>query len=207
MIEIFMFFYWILSSMLFMALSYFFKQRGMWRAKRTKQMRDIWNHKDSDDILSYMRFEYRNFCMSGCFLLYDFTMISWFIYSDGSRSDIMINSISYYKEIKQTYGLIFVFIILLAINRLVYFVFMHRFHSSNGVNYMIGPREPIIMTGINISFFFVGVIIYIYELTRNAFGPFLYIWCFAELLNSLFLIPYYYSISRTIYKDLLVTHK
>ena len=68
---------------------------------------------------------------------------------------------------------------------------------------MIGPKELPVMYGLNISFFVIGIFIYIFEMVRGDFDPFLYIWCFAELLNSFFLIPYYYVISQTIYNDLL----
>lgn len=158
-------------------------------------MRDLWNHKDSDDILSYLKFEYKNFCMSGCFLFYNLLLIKWFLGGYGARQDIIVNSLSYYKEIKHTWWLMLIFLIILIFNRVVYFVCMQRLHSSNGINYMIGPRLLPTMYTLNITFFILGLFIYVFERTRSDFDPFLYIWCFAELLNSFFLIPYYYVIS------------
>ena len=72
---------------------------------------------------------------------------------------------------------------------------------------MIGPRELPIMYSLNIGFFIIGVSIYTYEMINGDFDPFLYIWCFTELLNSFFLIPYYFVISQTIFKELIVLNK
>lgn len=199
MIEIYIFFSWIFSSMFFMSISYFIKDRGMWRAKKAQQMRDLWTHKDSDDFLSYMKFEYKNFCMGGCFFLFNLLLIKWFTGGYGGKVDIMMNSLNYYKDVKHTWWLMLIFILILVANRVVYFVFMHRLHSSNGLNKMIGPRELPTMYALNISFLLIGIVIYTVEIIRGNFDPFLYIWCFAELMNSFFLIPYYYVISQTIY--------
>jgi len=72
---------------------------------------------------------------------------------------------------------------------------------------MIGTKELPTMYGLNITIFLLGLSLYLFEMLRGGFDPFMYIWCFAELLNSAFLIPYYYVTSQSIYKDLLAANK
>ena len=140
-------------------------------------------------------------------MLFNLLLIKWFAGSFGKRTDIMINSLNYYKLVKHTWWLMLFFIILLVINRLVYFVFMHRLHTSNGVKKMIGPKELPIMYSINIAILVLGFSVYLFEVLRGDFDPFMYIWCFAELVNSFFLIPYYYVTTQEIYNDLLNVNK
>lgn len=164
-------------------------------------MRDLWNHKDSDDILSFMKFEYKNFCMGGTFLIFNFCLVYWFSGEYGEQQDIIKNSLTYYKEQNSDWYCVLIFLIVIIINRLVLFLYMQRLQQSNGVNYKIYEFELPMIFGYNIVSFLAGVAFYVWYIIQEGFDPFIDIWFFAELLNSFIVIPYYYVICKRIYKD------
>ena len=74
-IEVLVFFAWIAAGCLFLLLTYTFKLKSFWRKNKISKQRDIWQHKDTDDFLNYLKFEYKNFCMGASFLLVNIVFI------------------------------------------------------------------------------------------------------------------------------------
>jgi hypothetical protein len=62
-IEVYSFYYFVFSSILFLFLAFFTKYRGYWIKKKQMKSRDIWIHKDTDDFLNYLKFEFQQVVM------------------------------------------------------------------------------------------------------------------------------------------------
>lgn len=59
LIEVGVFFAWILCSMAFTLYAYIFKIKSISKSKKVMEMDDnVWNDKDTDDFLRYLKFEY-----------------------------------------------------------------------------------------------------------------------------------------------------
>lgn len=59
LIEIYYFFLWILSSIIFLGFAYFVKFTPISKNEHVEsEDKDIWNDKDRDDFLHYLKFEY-----------------------------------------------------------------------------------------------------------------------------------------------------
>jgi len=59
MIEVYVFFAWILCSMCFTFYAYVFKIKSISKSTKVMEMDDnVWNDKDTDDFLRYLKFEY-----------------------------------------------------------------------------------------------------------------------------------------------------
>ena len=58
-IEVAFFFVWILSSILFLFMSYVFKFKSVAKSEAIQQMDlNVWNDSDTDDFMRYLKFEY-----------------------------------------------------------------------------------------------------------------------------------------------------
>lgn len=72
-----MFICWIISSILFLALSYLFKYKSIWQEAFSKAKKNIWAMKDVDDYLNHLKFEYKLFCVSFSMIVNDLIMYDY----------------------------------------------------------------------------------------------------------------------------------
>lgn len=74
--EIKVFFCWIYSSMTFLIFVYITKFNSNWKELDERlAIEDVWDSKNSKDILHYFKFENDVFCVIFCFLIKDFMKI------------------------------------------------------------------------------------------------------------------------------------
>ena len=79
-LEVNMFFEWIISSAIFLFFTYYSKFRSIWKLYDEKLAIDnIWESKNSRDILHYLKYENDIFCILSCGILNDaYTMIMYY---------------------------------------------------------------------------------------------------------------------------------
>ena len=109
-----MFFSWITAGVIFLFVTYTFKLKSFWRLNKISRQRDIWQHKDTDDFLNYLKFEYKNFCMGACFFL----MTLFFIFK---------TALDFNDELPDKYvNIVMVYLTILVMLRWIFMLFMQR---------------------------------------------------------------------------------
>lgn len=78
-LEVQIFTCWIISSFLFLFLSYTCKYRSYWQESVAKINRYVWHEKDVDDYMHYLRNEYMIFSLIVTFILVDYIHIGFIL--------------------------------------------------------------------------------------------------------------------------------
>ena len=86
-LEVQVFVSWILSSFAFLFVAYCTKYRSLWAEANMKRTEGKWHHKDSNDYLDYLKYEYKAFCLGLTFLFFSLINLAWLSHPANDKLD------------------------------------------------------------------------------------------------------------------------